>query len=73
MKNLFLILMFITAIGVSACSGNSAQDILDTAKLEEKQNNPEHARKLYEEIIQKHPNTPFAKEAQERLAAIKKP
>ncbi|MFZ3048065.1 MAG: hypothetical protein WA151_19285 [Desulfatirhabdiaceae bacterium] len=73
MKNLFLTLMFITAIGVSACSGNSAQDILDTAKLEEKQNNPEHAIKLYEEIIQKHPNTPVAKEAQDRLAAIKKP
>ncbi|MGD9973386.1 MAG: tol-pal system YbgF family protein [Desulfatirhabdiaceae bacterium] len=73
MKNLFLIIMFIALSGFFACSGNSAQDILDTAKLEEKQNNPEHAKTLYEEVIKKHPNTPFAKEAEERLNAIKKP
>ena len=73
MKNLFLIILFIAATGISACSGNSAQDMLDTAKLEEKQNNPEHAGKLYEEIIQKYPDTPVAKEARERLASIRKP
>jgi TolA-binding protein len=71
MKKLVWIILLLGAIGLSGCSGTSAQDLLDTAKLEEKQNNPEHAKKLYQEIIQKYPNTSFAKEAQERLSVLK--
>ena len=44
---------------------------LETAQFEEKQNNREHAIKLYEEVVTKHAGTPNAKIAQERLNALK--
>jgi len=54
---------------VAACGGG-AKELLDTAQLEELQHNPTHARELYREIVAKHPGTPEAATAAERLRAF---
>ena len=54
---------------LGGCS-DDPQALLDTAQLEEKQNNPEHARELYERIVRDHPETMAATIANERLKAI---
>lgn len=71
MKIFILSLMILFSVSVSGCSGDKAKELMDTALLEEKQHNPDHARKLYQEIIQKYPNSPFAKDAQKRLSEMK--
>jgi TolA-binding protein len=45
---------------------------MDTAAFEEKQNNKEHAIKLYHEVIAKYPGSANAKMAQERLTSLRK-
>ncbi|HJQ85306.1 MAG TPA: hypothetical protein VKA21_14570, partial [Candidatus Binatia bacterium] len=69
--------LFLAALGLAlvlaGCGSGGADQLLDTARLEEIQNNPEHARALYLEIAQKYPGTPQAKIATERLAALPPP
>ena len=72
MKHFILILMIIFALGISGCSGNKAEELFETAKLEELQNNPEHASQLYQEIIGKYPESEYAKKAEDRLSALQK-
>jgi len=62
--------VFLSLSALSACSGRSASEILETAQLEEKQNAIDHARKLYREIVEKYPGTPEASQAQARLEAL---
>jgi hypothetical protein len=50
--------------------GGGAQDLLDTAQLEETQNNLPHARQLYEEIVRRYPDSPEAATARARLDAL---
>lgn len=57
-------------IAVSGCSGDSAKEKFETAKLEELQKNYAHARKLYREIQEKHPKSEFAPKAAERLKVL---
>jgi hypothetical protein len=52
-----------------ACGGG-AQELLDTARLEETQHNAPHARELYEEIVRRYPGTPEAETAAARLRAL---
>ena len=59
------------ALAGPACSGNGASELYDTAKFEEVQNNREHARELYEEIVRKYPKSEYAKKARERVAVLK--
>ncbi len=63
-----MLMLLLTAV---ACSADKGSQQLETAQFEEKQNNREHAVKLYEEIISKYPGSPNAKTAQERLNALK--
>jgi len=72
MKQIILILMIILAMALSGCSGNNAEQLFDTAKLEELQDDREHATKLYQEIIEKYPESEYAKRAKERLSALGK-
>ena len=73
MKQIILIIMMVLTLALSGCSGEkAAKDLLDTAKLEELQNNTEHARQLYEEIVSKYPDTQYAKTARERLKDLEK-
>jgi len=71
MKKYALILLAVCCTALAACSGNQGKEQLDTAQFEEKQNNKEHAIKLYEEVVAKYPGSPNAKMAQERLNALK--
>lgn len=68
MAALLLITVFLTA----SCGGNGAQELFDTARLEERQNNPEHALSLYKEIVEKYPSSDAAKEARVRIETLQK-
>jgi outer membrane protein assembly factor BamD (BamD/ComL family) len=52
--------------------GDKAKDLYDTAQLEEKQNNRPHATKLYRQIVEQHPDSPYANQAKTRLAELEK-
>ena len=52
--------------------GDKARDLYDTAQLEEKQNNRPHATKLYRQIVEDHPDSPYANQAKNRLAELEK-
>ena len=56
----------------SGCTSGdtAAAQLLETGRFEEKQNNREHAVKLYQEIVSKYPSTPAAREADERLKVL---
>ena len=53
--------------------GDKAKDLYDTAQLEEKQNNRPHATKLYRQIVEEYPDSPYANQAKTRLAELKNP
>ena len=53
--------------------GGGAKELLDTARLEEVQNNPTHARELYQEVVRRYPGTPEAQTAEDRLKALSTP
>ncbi|MBF0343902.1 MAG: hypothetical protein HQL06_06685 [Nitrospirae bacterium] len=72
MRMLVLALALLMVTLLPSCVGKKAQELFETAQFEEKQNNQEHARQLYEEIAVKFPDSEYAKKAKERLAEIKK-
>ena len=59
----------VLCIALAGC-GESPDALLETAALEEVQKNPEHARQLYRQVIERHPGTPQAKTAEEKLRAL---
>ena len=65
-------LALVGAALLGGCRGNSAQQQYDTAQFEELQNNPEHARQLYEAIVRDAPDSAYAAKARERLSALDK-
>ncbi|AQV02949.2 MULTISPECIES: tetratricopeptide repeat protein [Desulfococcus] len=71
MRRLMLIALatFTFFVGAS-CSERRAEELFDTARLEERQNNPNHARQLYLELLKKYPDSAVAAEAQKRLQAL---
>ena len=71
MKYKILVLLLTVALVLSGCSGDKAEELFETAKLEELQNAPDHAKKLYQEIVDKYPESEYAKKAKERLSALK--
>jgi outer membrane protein assembly factor BamD (BamD/ComL family) len=52
--------------------GDKAKDLYDTAQFEEKQNNRPHATKLYRQIVEDYPDSPYANQAKTRLAELEK-
>jgi outer membrane protein assembly factor BamD (BamD/ComL family) len=50
--------------------GDKAKDLYDTAQLEEKQNNKPHATKLYRQIVEEYPDSPYANQAKTRLTEL---
>jgi len=52
--------------------GDKAKDLLDTAQLEEKQNNKPQATKLYRQIVEEYSDSPFANQAKTRLAELER-
>jgi len=72
MKTPILVLL-ISVLLLGCTSGeNKAAGLLETARFEEKQSNSEHATKLYNEIIQKYPDSLAAKTAAARLNELKR-
>jgi hypothetical protein len=63
-------MLFATALLLGGCFGNGPSDLLATAELEEVQDNPEHAREIYAEIVRRYPESAEASKARERLAAL---
>ena len=57
------------ALVLAACGGG-ASELYETAQFEELQRNTTHARELYQEIVTKHPDSPEAAKAKERLQAL---
>ncbi len=72
MKTILIALLLALPLLTGGCSGEKkAAELLETAHFEEKQNNREHAVKLYDEIIGKYPGSPAAEAARERLKHLK--
>jgi outer membrane protein assembly factor BamD (BamD/ComL family) len=69
MKRLVILGMIFSSL-LGACAGDKGKELLETAQFEEKQNNKEHAKQLYQEILAKYPKSSLAKTAEERLAAL---
>jgi hypothetical protein len=65
-----LLTALLLAATLTGCGGSGASDMIDTARLEETQNNPTHATEIYQEVLRKYPGTPEAAVAQERLDAL---
>ncbi len=63
--------LYVVMLALSGCNGSKADELLETAQFEEKQNNRDHARQLYEEILRNYPKSEAARKAQERLDRIK--
>jgi hypothetical protein len=72
MKRAVLTFMMVIFLAVAGCSGERAEDLFETAKLEELQHNREHATQLYREILTKYPDSEFAAKAQARLSELEK-
>ena len=64
------IFVMVLALVVSGCSDQKAKEKYETAQFEELQKNYVHAKTLYQEIIEKYPESEFAKEASQRLKAL---
>ena len=72
MKKWLAIFVIAFTLAVAGCSDKKAREKYETAQFEELQKNYVHARKLYQEIIRKFPDSDYAKEASERLKALEK-
>lgn len=68
-----LITALFSALLLAGCTSGEkkAAELMETARFEEKQNNREHAQKLYEEIIKKYPDSAAAKDAAGRMNELK--
>jgi len=71
MRTLTVVFLLAVFVAFAACSGTGGKELFDTAKFEEVQNNKEHARELYEEVVKKYPKSEYAGRAEERLKELK--
>ena len=65
--NQFISALVLAASCLSACGADQSSQWLETAQLEERQNNVAHAKQLYEDILRLYPNSPAAEVARTRL------
>ena len=73
-KSIILCLIFISGcFFILSCAGaeQKASELYETAVFEEKQFNKEHAIKLYEDIVNKYPDTETAKKARKALKRLR--
>lgn len=71
MKRLAYILL-VGLLMITACSGDAAKELYETASFEELQNNHSHAVRLYSQIVEKYPESDYARMSKERLAEMKR-
>jgi outer membrane protein assembly factor BamD (BamD/ComL family) len=67
LKKILLACFF--AATLAGC-GDRAKDLYETAQFEEQQFNRDHAIKLYREVVEKHPSSPYAEPARQRLSDL---
>lgn len=70
MRHTALAAILLCGLLLAGCSSDNAAELFETAKFEELQNNKEHARQLYQEIIRKFPDSAYAQQAQQRLSEM---
>ena len=70
MKKIFYLVLLSLQLTLISC-GDSPNQLFDTAELEMIQTNYPNATKLYQEIIEKHPNSDLAAKSRERLDEIR--
>lgn len=60
------------AVSSVACtpSERAAQEAYELAQFEQKQGNVDHARKLYQDVVTKYPETQWAEKARAGLADL---
>ena len=66
-----IIVVVLLAMALAACN-DKGEELYETAQFEEQQFNHEHARQLYQQIVTKYPESPWADKAKERLEALEK-
>ena len=66
-------ILVVSFVALSACSSSEdrAEELYSIARLEEKQNNLEHATQLYYDLLLKYSNTSWGPKAHKRLEALK--
>lgn len=64
-----ILLVLCCALLLAGC-GDRAQEMFETAQFEEQQFNAGHAAQLYRQILEKHPDSPYAAQARQRLEAL---
>jgi TolA-binding protein len=64
---IILLVLIVSALG---CSDKGAQELYMTAQFEERQNNLQHAKELYQDMTTKYPTSSYAKDAQARLTIL---
>ena len=57
----------------SACGPDQATQLLEIAQFEERQSNRVHAKELYEDIVNRYPDSPAAQTARARLTKLAEP
>lgn len=62
--------LVLACLALAGC-GDRAKELYETAQFEELQQNKPHAIKLYEELLQKYPDSEYGKKARERLDSLK--
>ena len=67
-----IIFLAVAAAVLLAGCGDKAKDLYETAQFEEKQSNKAHATKLYRQIVEQHPNSPYVSQAKSRLAELER-
>ena len=70
MRRFLLVFATVLIFALTSCSGKKAQEAYETAQFEELQRNYVHAKKLYQEILSKYPESEYAAKASERLKAL---
>jgi len=60
----------VSLLAFTACSGDKPNELLETARFEERQMNLPHAKQLYEDVIRLYPTSTEAEAAQARLKAL---
>ncbi|MEP6601394.1 MAG: outer membrane protein assembly factor BamD [Nitrospirota bacterium] len=71
-SKIFVLAVILLLIFTGACSSDKAQALFESAQLEERQNNPVHAKELYQEILTKYPKSEYASKAEERLRELQR-
>ena len=72
MKQTILMFILVAVLVGVGCTGNNVGELFETAEFEELQKNHTHAAQLYKEILEKHPDTEYARKARERLRILEK-